>query len=123
MRSFLRIGQKAFLVAMAVSGSLLFSVTSVAEPAKGRNLLQAVQDRHRDRFREFSKQIEKLAEFCDEKNLAEGAQQVRSRAIVPEAQALRVDKLPSEHREEIPPALVGDERQWRTIWSVSNCFT
>ena len=83
-----------------------------AQTSKTRNSLQAIQDRHKERFREFSNQIAKLAEFCDEKKLDDAAATVRSRLIVPEP--LRVDKLPTEMRPEILPGVMGDERYWQT---------
>jgi len=94
--------------------TMVFSSPAAAEPAKMKNGLQLIQERHRDRFREFSNELEKLAKGCDEKGLDKEAAQVRSRAIVVDSQSLRVDKLPAELRPEISPKLTGDERHWQT---------
>lgn len=87
---------------------------SVADSPKIKNSLQIMQDRRRDRFKDFSNQITKLAQFCDEKGLAEEAIKVRSRIIVPDSQSLHVDKLPSEVRGDIPASVTGDDRHWQT---------
>jgi hypothetical protein len=110
----LQIGRFANLIGLV---AFLFTVLQgdvFAQSPKGRNSLQIVQERHKERFREFSNQIEKLAQFCDEKALTEAAAKVRSRVILPEPQSLRVDKLQMEIRPEILPGVTGDERYWQT---------
>ena len=114
MISVLRMGRIASLVGLVVLFAAMFCNPAVAQSPKGRNTLQSVQEKHRERFREFSSQISKLAQLCDEKELDEEAKQVRSRVIVPEPQSLRVDKLPTEVRPDILPGVTGDERFWQT---------
>lgn len=83
-----------------------------AQHAKIKSGFQLMQDRHRNRFRDFSAEIEKLAKFCDEKGLDDAAKLVRSRAIVMDPQ--RVDPLPAQLRPEIPQSVTGDDRHWQT---------
>jgi hypothetical protein len=112
MNSLLRTARIVKPICFALLFAVLWQNPLVAQSAKGKNALQVIQDRHKERFREFSNQIEKLAQFCDEKALKDVAATVRSRVIVPEP--LRVDKLPSEMRLEILPGVIGDERYWQT---------
>jgi hypothetical protein len=114
MMSVLRMRRMSGLMAAILFVLMIALPSSVAQSPKGRNSLHAVQERHRDRFREFCNQIEKLALFCEEKDLEAEIAQVRSRIIVPDSQSLRVDKLPVEIRPEIPAGITGDERHWRT---------
>jgi hypothetical protein len=101
---------------LTIFTALLLSIGGLhldaAPPSKGRTSLQVVQERHKDRFREFSKQIDKLAQYCDDKKMDEAATKVRSRLIVPEP--LRVDKLPAEVQPDIPAGVTGDELYWQT---------
>ena len=99
-------------ICLALLLAVLWQNPLMAQSVKGKNSLQGIQDRHKERFREFSGQIEKLAQFCDEKGLKDAAVTVRGRTIVPEP--LRVDKLPAEVRPEILPGVVGDDRYWQT---------
>jgi hypothetical protein len=111
--SILRMRRTASLVGVLLSlWGLFFSLEAYAQSPKGRNALVQVQDRHRDRFREFSKQIKKLADECDEKKLVEEAIQIRSRAFVPDTDSLHVDKLPSVVRPKIPSTMKGEDRHW-----------
>ena len=116
MRALMNCFQQLMRIAKPIGFSLFLLLVWLgaveAQSPKGKSSLQAIQDRHKDRFREFSSQIEKLAQFYDEKDLKEAAATVRSRIIVPEP--LRVDKLPSEFRPEIPAGVVGNERYWQT---------
>ncbi len=110
----LKNGRLPTLIGLMALLFILCQVSIFAQSPKGRNPLQIVQERHKERFREFSNQIEKLAQFCDEKSLNEAAAKIRSRVILPEPQSLRVDKLPSELRPEILSGVTGDERYWQT---------
>lgn len=110
----LRIWQRTILMSAVFLLAVHSTFAVLADPPKSRNSLQFMQDRHRDRYKEFSNQITKLAKFCDDKGLVDEANEVRSRLIVPDTQSLRVDKLPSEIRPEISPSITGDERHWQT---------
>ena len=114
MNSVTRMTSLTASIGFVVLLACLWPAPTLGQSSKGRNNLQAIQERHKERFREFSTQITKLAQFCDEKNLDDAASKVRSRMIVPEAQSLRVDKLPTEMRAEILPGVSGDERYWQT---------
>lgn len=96
----------------AVLLAMTWLIPLEAQSSKGRNSLQLIQESHKEKYRDFSTKIEKLAQFCDDKKLDEAASTVRSRLRVPEP--LRVEKLPSEVRPDIPPGVVGDERYWQT---------
>ena len=54
-------------ICLALLLAVLWQNPLMAQSVKGKNSLQGIQDRHKERFREFSGQIEKLAQFCDEK--------------------------------------------------------
>lgn len=110
----LRIGRVLALIGVIAVFTALCLNAAIAQSAKTRNSLQLVQDKHRERYREFAAEIEKLAQFCDDKELTKEAKLVRSRAVVPDSLSLRVDKLPSEMRPDIPAGLAGDERHWQT---------
>ncbi|HEY0983817.1 hypothetical protein [Schlesneria sp.] len=114
MNLLLHIGRMVSLVGFCTFLFASSPVKSIAESPRTRTTLQVIQDRHQERFREFSQQLEKLAVFCDGKSLTEAADLIRSRIIVPDSQSLRVDKLPTEVRPEIPAGVVGDERYWQT---------
>ena len=114
MNSVTRMTSLTASIGFVVLLACFWPAPTLGQSSKGRNNLQAIQERHKERFREFSAQITKLAQFCDEKNLDDAAIKVRSRMIVPEAQSLRVDKLPTETRAEILPGVSGDERYWQT---------
>ncbi len=83
-----------------------------AQPPKRGNSLTSVQEKHRERFRKFSNEIEKLAQECDENSLVEEAKQIREREITPDAESLRVYKLPTEVRPEIP----ADQKKLESDW-------
>jgi len=104
----------AIIVAVVAFAAIPTISRSAAQPGKARNPLQIVQDRHRDRYREFTNQINKVAQFCEDKKLSDAAIEVQSRLINPETQTMRVDQLPAELRSEIPASVIGDERAWQT---------
>ena len=102
-------------VCFLLTASLIWNPNlALAQSTKGRNSLNAVQERHRERFREFSNQIKKLADSCEEKGLNSEAEKVRERLNLTDTQSLRVDRLPTEVRSEIPAGVVGDQRHWQT---------
>jgi hypothetical protein len=87
--------------------------TSPAQVPRGRDALTVLQDNHRQRYREFAAQLEKLAQACDEKGLKSGSDAVRSRVISPDPQSHKLRALPTEVTD-IPVNLPGGERFWRT---------
>ncbi len=99
-----------YLVGVTLIWSVMGLSPAIAQAPKDRHSLHQVQQRHRERFREFSNQIEKLAEKCDEKGFVKDAAQIRARMFVPDSQSLRVEKLPTEVRPPIPANVTGDER-------------
>ena len=90
------------------------SQACVAQAPRGRDLLTVLQENHRLKYREFATQMEKLARTCEEKNLDEGALEVRSRIIDPELQSHNLRSLPAEITPEIPNNLPEGERFWKT---------
>lgn len=80
---------------------------------KTRNALQETQKLHRERYREFEKQIEKLAKECKDKGLDEESETILSRAFVPSSDDLRVTSLPDKAQSPIPAHTEGMERSWR----------
>jgi hypothetical protein len=84
------------------------------QAARGRDLLAILQDNHRQRYRDFSNQLEKLAQACDDKKLNDGAETVRSRNLAPDMQTRNLKALPTEVTPEIPNNLQDGERFWRT---------
>lgn len=99
-----------YLVLLVVFPTLLLA----AGPQKQRGGLQPLQDQHKERFNEYSRQIEKLADDCEAKDLNDAAKTVRERVFVPDPSAFRVDKLPSKVRPQLPASVTGDERMWQT---------
>ena len=87
---------------------------SLAQPAKGRNTLAAVQEKHRDHYQEFAAELGKLFEFCQSKDLPEGVEQVRSRLVPPDAPSAERTALPREVQPELSSQLTADERFWQT---------
>ncbi len=85
-----------------------------AQPAKGRNTLAAVQDKHREHYQEFAAELGKLVEFCESKNLPEGVERVRSRLVPPDEQTVEHIALPRAVQPEISSQLTADERFWQT---------
>lgn len=92
----------------------IISSVTFAQPAKSRNALQSVQDKHQKRYREFCSEIAKLEDECLRNDQPDAAKQIHARLIVPDSMSLRVDKLPGEVQPEIPADTPEDERQWRT---------
>ncbi len=101
---------------LGVLALLIFasSQSTAAQPSKSRNSLAAIQTRHHDRYREFSSELNKLVDFCEDKGLQDAADTVRSRLISPESQTLKLQSLPSEVQPEISNQLPPDERYWQT---------
>ena len=86
----------------------------LAQQTKGRNTLAAVQEKHRDHYREFAEELDKLVGFCQDKNLTEGVAQIQSRLISPDDQSVNLTALPRDIQPEIPNQLAADERFWQT---------
>ena len=82
MNSVTRMTSLTASIGFVVLLACFWPAPTLGQSSKGRNNLQAIQERHKERFREFSTQITKLAQFCDEKNLDDAASKVRSRMIV-----------------------------------------
>lgn len=85
-----------------------------AQAPRGRDLLTVLRDNHRQKFRDFSGQLEKLAKSCEGKGLKEGAEAVRSRILDPETQTHNLRSLPAEISPEIPNNLAEGERFWKS---------
>lgn len=100
------------LVVAAILFAAYFPSEGRTQHSKVKNALQLMQDRHDNRFRGFSAEIDKLARFCEDKELVDAAKQVRSRVIPFDRQ--RVDRLPNQVRPEISPNATGDDRHWQT---------
>ena len=113
MMSVLRPKRIANIVGTMFLFSFVLMSPAVAGTPKSKNLLQQLQERHHDRFEEFSEQVEKLADKCNEKGLIKDADRVRSRIFVPDSQSLRVDKLPTEALPKIASDASSDERWWQ----------
>lgn len=92
----------------------------VAEPLwaqakpRSRNALAILQDSHRQKFREFSTQLEKLEQFCKDKGLTDAADTVRSRISVPDLESRNLKVLPREVTPPIPNNVSADERYWQS---------
>lgn len=87
---------------------------AVAQPAQGRNTLAAVQEKHREHYREFAEELTKLVEYCEGKGLTDAANEVRSRLISPDDQMLKWPALPRAVLPEVPAQLPAEERYWQT---------
>ena len=112
--SILRTRRAVGLVGIALFLAIAPLPIFAAAKTKVRSGLQEVQERHRERYAEFSTQIEKLAFECESKKLVNAAQSVRERAFVPDPQSFHVDKLPSKVRPDLPADLPADERMWQS---------
>jgi hypothetical protein len=99
----------SLLIAIAVIPQLC-----LAQAPRGRDLLSVLQENHRQRFHEFSMQMEKLAQTCEEKGLESGAKTVRNRILSPETQSHNLRVLPREVTPDIPNNLADGERFWKT---------
>ena len=102
------------LVILVGCGVIVAAQTCPAQAPRGRDVLSLLQDNHRQRFREFATQLEKLALTCDEKSLDAGATAVRSRVISPDLQSHNLRALPRKVSPEIPNNLPEGERFWKT---------
>ena len=101
--------------AILLAALLLFvaQMPATAQPSKGRNALQLVQDRHQKRYREFCNEISKLEDEFQRDDQIEVAREIHQRLMTPESLSTRVDKLPSEVQPEFPADVSEEERQWR----------
>lgn len=79
-----------------------------------RDPLTVLHDNHMARFREFSGQLEKIAEACEAKGLTEGAEVVRARIIDPDLLSRNLRLLPHEVTPDLPPNLPEAERFWKS---------
>lgn len=100
---------------LAIGCLILFAAADcLAQAPRGRDVLTLLQENHRQRFRDFASQMEKLAEACDEKQLLAGASAVRTRIINPDTQSRNLRMLPKDVTAEIPNNLPDGNRFWRT---------
>jgi len=105
--------QLAILAAVLLCFELTVPNCAIAQPAKAKNSLQVAQDLHRKRYREFSNEIKKLADDCDEKGLNDEANEVRSRDFEADFQSFHVNKLPTEVQSDVSVNANGVEQR---IW-------
>jgi hypothetical protein len=103
------IGSLAICCSVAIAPRISQAQTSRVRDA--RSILKESRDRH---FREFANQMEKLAQSCEDKNMNEAAELVRSRVINIEPQSHNLRALPKEVTPDIPNNLPDGERFWRT---------
>lgn len=102
------------LVVCACAVVMIFAHPVGAQGSRARDLLPKLHEKHLQRFHEFSTQLDKLAQSCDDKHLTEGAAKVRSRNIEPDSLSHNLRGLPREFTPDIPPNLPDGERFWRT---------
>ncbi len=88
--------------------------SSTAQPTGGRNSLAAIQASHVEAYRDFSAELAKLIEFCQDKGLPEGVERIKSRLISPKTQTLNLPALPREVQPGLPGQLAANERFWQT---------
>ena len=85
-----------------------------AQTVRGNGGLGVIQEKHRDRVDEFVVQLEKLAVFCEGRQLTDAAATVRSRMASPVLDLRNLKSLPAEVQPDIPNNLSADERYWQT---------
>ena len=90
------------------------AATGFAQPTAGRNSLAVVQESHAEAYRDFSAELAKLIEFCEEKSLPEGVERIQSRLISPKTQSRNLPALPREVQPGISAQLTADARYWQT---------
>lgn len=105
---------RVWLCALAFFSVFTVPQHSLAQSAKGRDLLTLLRENHQQRYREFVSQLEKLAQACDEKDLPEGAKTARDRISNSDSQTFNLRTLPREVTAEIPNNLPDGERFWKT---------
>jgi len=110
-----RLGLRLPLYCLVI-GCLTFVAPRIvaAQSVRGRDVLANLRESHQQRFREFSTQLEKLAQTCDSKQLDVGAETVRSRIIQPELLSNNLRALPREVMPDLPASLPEGERFWKT---------
>ncbi len=69
---------------------------------------------HVELQQKFTAELERLAEYCDEKRLPKAATKLRKLAAPLTREMVRTDKLPSAVRPDIPAGLSAEERAWQT---------
>uniref|UniRef100_A0A7C2JZU6 DUF1570 domain-containing protein n=1 Tax=Schlesneria paludicola TaxID=360056 RepID=A0A7C2JZU6_9PLAN len=82
-----------------------------AQTSTGLTLLQK---NHAELKAEYATQLERVAEFCREKDVAEGVEQIQRLLAPGDAHRIHAASLPATVQPELPGDLAPDERQWRT---------
>jgi hypothetical protein len=103
------IGSLAICCSVAIAPRI--SQAQASRVRDAQSILKESRDRH---FRDFANQMEKLAQSCEDKNMNEAAELVRSRVIDIEPQSHNLRTLPKEVTPDIPNNLPDGERFWRT---------
>lgn len=85
-----------------------------AAQSRTKSPLEALQKAHQERQLEFAAELEQLALFCEDHDLPDAAQNLRSLKAQPDWQSLHLEALPSAVQPPIPLDLPETERHWRT---------
>lgn len=82
--------------------------------ARQERQLAVHREKHAELRQQFSDDLERLAHYCDDNELAEAATKVRQLTKPVSLELLRADPLPQKVRADIPADLSPNERYWRT---------
>ena len=114
---------RTFITTLMVCAAiaLVLSVPSTADAQSRRRRGErserklAICRKQHTKFQEkFSTDLERLAEECDKKKLPKAAEKLRKLAAPLTRESVRMDKLPSTVRPDLPADLSADERYWQT---------
>lgn len=94
--------------------ALLPTTADAQSTGRARNGLSGLQKNHAELQAEYAGHLQKLIEFCRDKQLPDGAREIAKYLARPDATALRAVDLPKNVEPEIAGNLPEDERYWRT---------
>lgn len=92
---------------------LLLMAANLSAAPRGKSNLELLEKSYQEQQVEFLAELEKLALYCDEKNLTEAAESIRALKVTPDWTGLHLEALPTSVQPPIPTDLPEPERYWR----------
>lgn len=103
------------IAALLAAAVLLPAATASAQSGgRPRSSLAALQKSRADLWTEYSGHLQRLVDYCESKQLSEGAEEVRRYLVPPDPTTIRAASLPTRIEADPADAASEDERYWRT---------
>lgn len=89
-------------------------VAPAAAQSRPKVALSALQQSHAELRFDYADDLQKLIDYCEERQLTEGVAEIRRYLIEPKSTTIRAVSLPQAFQPELAADLSNDERHWRT---------